>query len=186
MVPIMELWLPIVLATLLCFLAGAILHMAVPLHKNDWRPIPDEDGVMAALRKAGVTAGNYMFPAMSPEMMKDPARMQKLAEGPSGVMTVRPPGPVTMGPFLAKQFVFHLVISFVIAYVAGRTMAPATEYLQVFRVTGTVAILSYFAALVPEAIWYHRPGNYMTGHAIDGLVWGLLTAGSFAGFWPGG
>jgi hypothetical protein len=184
MVPIMELWLPIVLATLLSFFAGAILHMVVPLHRNDWRPIPDEDGVMAALRKAGVTAGNYMFPGMTPESMKDPAKIQKLTEGPSGVMTVRPPGPFKMGPYLAQQFVFHLIVSFVVGYAVSRTMAPGAEYLLVFQVVATVSILAYFAGTVPEAIWYWQPRHYVAARFVDSVVWGLMTAGSFAGFWP--
>lgn len=184
MVPIMELWLPIVLATLLCFIAGSILHMVVPLHKNDWRPMPDEDGVIAALKKAGVTAGNYMIPGMSPEAMKDPAKMQKFTEGPTGVMTLRPPGPFSMGPLLLRQFLFHLVISFVVAYAVGRTMGPGAEYLRVFQVVGTVTIMAYFAGTVPEAIWYFQPRHYVVARFIDGVVWGLLTAGSFAGFWP--
>jgi len=184
MVPLMELWLPIALATLLCFFVGAILHMAIPLHRNDWRPLADEDGVIAALRKAGVTPGNYMFPAMDPQKMKDPVVLQKLAEGPSGVMTVRAPGPIVMGPYLMKQFVFHLLVSYVIAYLASRTLAPGAEYLQVFRVAGTAALLAYIAAIFPEAIWYHQPRHYVVGKTVDGLVWGLLTAGSFAGLWP--
>ena len=40
------------------------------------------------------------------------------------------------------------------------------------------------AAIFPEVIWYSHPGHYVIGKVIDGLVWGLLTAGSFAGFWP--
>jgi len=184
-IPIADFWLPIVLATVLCFFAGAVLHMMVPLHKSDWRPMPDEDGVMAAMRKAGLTPGNYMFPAMDPKSMNDPAVQKKLAEGPCGVMTVRPNGPINMGPYLGKQFVFHLIISIFIAYLAGRTLGAGTEYLRVFQVTGTISILAYAAAAFPEAIWYHHPRNYLWAKVVDGVVWGLITAGSFAGFYPG-
>jgi hypothetical protein len=184
MVPIMELWLPIVLATLLCFFAGALLHMVLPLHKNDWRPIPDEDRVIAALKQAGVTAGNYMIPGMSPEAMKDPAKMKKFTEGPSGVMTLRPPGPFSMGPLLGRQLVFHLIVSFVVGYAVSRTVGPAAAYLLVFQVVATVSLLAYFAGTVPEAIWYFQPRHYVLARFLDSVVWGLLTAGSFAGFWP--
>jgi hypothetical protein len=184
MVPIMELWLPILLATILCFFSGFLLHMALPLHRKDWRPLPDEEGLLAAMRRAGVTPGNYMFSAVDMEKMKDPVMQQKLADGPCGVMTIRPPGAIKMGPYLFKQLLFHLVVSIVIAYLVSRTLAPGTAYMQVFRVAGTAGLLSYIAAIFPEVIWYSHPPNYVMGKVLDGVVWGLLTAGSFAGFWP--
>lgn len=185
MVVIADLWLPIVLATVLCFLSGAVLHMMLPLHRKDFVKLPAEDSVLAALRGSGASPGNYMFPAPEgPQSMKDPAWLAKVEQGPVGVMTLAPPGPPAMGPSLAKQFVFHLVVSFVLAYVASRTLSAGMEYLHVFRVTGTVAMLAYIAAIFPAAIWYREPGNYVFGKVVDGFVWGLLTAGSFAGFWP--
>ncbi|MEZ4457611.1 MAG: hypothetical protein R2882_13850 [Gemmatimonadales bacterium] len=43
MVALQELWLPIVVATVLTFLAGSVLHMMLPLHKKDRQRLPDED-----------------------------------------------------------------------------------------------------------------------------------------------
>lgn len=185
MIPIAQYWLPIVVATVLCFIAGSILHMAIPLHRKDWRPLPDEDNVLAALKKAGVTPGNYMFPAMGDmSKLKDPVFLQRLRDNPGGVMTVRPSGGIEMGPYLTKQFIFHLVISAFVAYLASRTLPAGSEYLKIFRITGTVAILSYTAAVFPEAIWYHHPRNYTLAKVVDGIVWGLLTAGAFGWLAP--
>lgn len=185
-IPIMDFWLPITLATVLCFAAGAVLHMAVPLHKGDWKRLPDEDGVMAAIRQSGARPGNYMFPHMStPEHLKDPAFHAKLEQGPCGTMTLRQPAPLQMGPYLGRQFIYHLLMSVFIAYLAGRAVALDAEYLRIFQVVGATAILGYVGALFPEAIWYHQPRHYVVGKVVDGVVWGLLTAGSFAGFWPG-
>jgi len=184
-IPIMDFWLPIVLATVLCFVAGAVLHMAVPLHKGDWKKLPDEDGLIAALRTAGLQPGNYMFPHMSaPELMKDPAFTAKLEQGPCGIMTVRPPGGINMGPYLTKQFLYHLLVSVFIAYLAGRTLGSDPAYLRAFQVVGATATLGYVGALFPEVIWYNHPRHYVVAKVVDGIVWGLLTAGAFAGFWP--
>ena len=71
-----------------------------------------------------------------------------------------------------------------VAYAVSRTMGPGAEYLRVFQVAATVTILAYFAGTVPEAIWYFQPRHYVVGRFIDGVVWGLLTAGAMAGFWP--
>lgn len=183
-VPLVEYWLPVVVATLLCFVAGSILHMAVPLHRSDWGRLPDEDGILAALKQAGVTPGNYMFPAMDLSKMKDPAFLERLKSNVAGVMTVRPSGGIEMGPYLTKQFIYHLVISAFVAYVASRTLPAGTAYLKTFQITGTVAILSYAGGVFPEAIWYHQPRHYLTGKVVDGVVWGLLTAGAFGWLAP--
>ena len=184
-IPILSFWLPILLATVLCFFAGALLHMAIPVHKGDWRSLPDEDGILAAMRKAGVMPGNYMFPhPPSMQAMNEPGFIAKLDQGPVGIMTVRKPGKIVMGPFLIKQAVFHLIVSVLIAYLAGRTLPADVTYLRAFQVVGTTAMLAYIAAIFPEAIWYQPPRNYVTAKVVDGVVWGLLTAGAFAGFWP--
>jgi O-antigen ligase len=42
-------WLPILVSAALVFVAGSVIHMASPWHKNDYRKAPNEDGVMDAL-----------------------------------------------------------------------------------------------------------------------------------------
>jgi nucleoside recognition membrane protein YjiH len=185
MVPMVSLWIPVVVATVLCFLAGSVLHMLLPIHRRDWARLPDEDAVRSALRQAGAAPGNYMLPhPAGPQAMQDPAFLAKLAEGPVGIMTLRAPGPIRMGPPLTRQFFFHLVVSGVLAYLASRTLDPGATYLAVFRVVGTAGVLGYTAAIFPSAIWYGEPRGYVLGKVTDGVVWGLLTAGAFAAFWP--
>lgn len=185
MIPIPAFWLPILLATVLCFVAGALLHMVVPLHKGDWRRLPDEDGILAAMRKAGLTPGNYMFPhPPSMQAMNEPGFVAKLEQGPVGIMTLRKPSRINMGPYLTRQFLYHLVVSAVIAYLASRTLPQDVAYLKAYQVVGTTALLAYIAAIFPEMIWYGHPRHYVTAKVVDGVVWAMLTAGAFAGFWP--
>jgi hypothetical protein len=158
--------------------------MAIPLHRKDWRPLPDEDAVLAVLKRIGVTPGNYMFPAPDMSKMKDPVYLQRLADNPGGVMTVRRPGAIAMGPYLGKQFVYHLVISVIMAYVASRLFPASSGSKAVFHYTAMVAGLTYVGALFPEAIWYHQPRNYVIGKVVDGIVWAVLTAAAFAWLGP--
>lgn len=185
MVSLTELWQPIVLATLVAFLAGTVLHMVLPHHKSDWKSLPDEAGVLAAMRRAGVGPGMYFFP-FCPDMkqMNSPEYLKKQEDGPCGIMTVRPSGRVNMGSHLAKQFGYHLVVSIFIAYLAGRTLGQGTEYLRVFQVSGTAAVLAYAGAVVPSAIWYGQSFRFTLNQIFDGVVWGLVTAGSFGWLWP--
>jgi hypothetical protein len=45
-----SLWLPVLLSAVVVFVASSIVHMALPWRKNDYRKVPDQDRVMAALR----------------------------------------------------------------------------------------------------------------------------------------
>lgn len=182
MVPLTALWLPILLASVIVFVASSIAHMVLPFHKNDYKKLPDEEAVRAAVR--GVPRGVYMFPACDHKNMKDPAIQEKFKQGPVGTLVVLPSGTMNMGKFLGQWFGYCLVISFFVAYLAAHTLAPGTHYLQVFRVVGTAAILAYGLAQIPNGIWGGHPWSAVTKNLVDGVVYGLLTAGTFGWLWP--
>ena len=183
MVTIGMLWLPILIATVLVFVASNLVWMVLPHHKSDTRPLPDEPAAIDVLARQGVKPGVYRFPwARSMAEMKDPAYLEKL-KGPVGFVTVTPSGPFAMGKAMAGWIAYLVVMGVFVAYVTSRTLGADAPYLQVFRVAGTVAILAYSAAHVPDAIWWGKPWRNVATEVLDGVVYGLLTAGSFAGFW---
>ena len=159
--------------------------MLLPIHKSDFRKLPDEDGVMDALRKAGVGPGDYMFPhAGSMADLKSPAFTEKRTRGPVASMTVMESGPVSMGPSLAQWFLYCVVVGVFAAYVAGRALEPGAHYLKVFRFAGVTAFVGYSLALWQNSIWYKRAWTTTLKANVDGLVYGLLTAGTFGWLWP--
>ncbi len=185
MVPILSLWLPILVAAVIVFVASSVIHMATPIHKNDYAKLPDEDGVMEALRKFGLSPGEYVFPCVrSMKEMKDPAFLEKRKKGPVAFLTVMPGGDVSMGPALAQWFVYCLLVGVFAAYVAGRALGPGAHYLKVFRFAGVTAFVGYSLALWQNTIWYKRSWIVTLKSNIDGLVYGLLTAGTFGWLWP--
>jgi hypothetical protein len=185
MVPILEIWLPILLAASLVFVASSVIHMALGYHASDHAAVPAEERVRAALREAGIQPGDYAMPrAGSMKDMSDPAFLEKMKEGPVAVLTVRRAGPPAIGATLGKWFVYLVAVSLVVAYVTGRSLGPGTEYLRVFQVAGAVAFLGYAAAPWPDSIWFGRKWSTALKCAVDGLVYALLTAGAFAWLWP--
>jgi hypothetical protein len=52
MVPILALWLPILIAAVLVFVASSVMHMAPSYHKNEFSGIKVDEDVMDALRPA--------------------------------------------------------------------------------------------------------------------------------------
>ena len=116
--------------------------------------------------------------------MKTPEFQDKWNKGPKVVMTVFPPGPPTMGKQLVQWFGYCVVVALFAGYVASRTLGAGAEYLQVFRVTGTVAFAGYGLALLQGSIWYGRKWSTTVKVVADALVYGLVTGGAFGWLWP--
>ena len=184
MVPLSALWLPIVLSAVIVFVASSIMHMLLPYHKGDYRQIPDEDKVLPVLRGVGLKRGLYVFPFCTHKDMKSPEIQEKYKQGPVGMMTVFPSGPPVMPKFLGLWFAFCLIVGFFVAYLTGHTVAAGAHYLRVFRVAGTAAFLAYGLGHLSDGIWKGQTWSFTIKEVIDGLIYGLLTAGTFGWLWP--
>jgi hypothetical protein len=185
MVPIVSLWLPILLSGVIVFVASSILHMLLPVHQSDYRKLPSEDAVMEALRKFDIPPGDYVVPRPdSPKEISSPGFIEKMTKGPVAMMTVMRSGRPSMAGPLSQWFVYCVVVSIFAAYIAGRALGPGARYLAVFRFAGCTAFIGYALALWQNTIWFRR--NWLTTlkSTIDGLIYGLLTAGVFGWLWP--
>jgi hypothetical protein len=183
MVALSGLWLPIVLSAVFVFIGSSIVHMALGYHKGDWTALPDEKKAREALR--GTPPGNYFVPhCTGMKALQDEAMQAKFKEGPVALLLVRPSGPPTMGKSLVQWFVYSVVVSFFVAYVTSRTVGAGGDYLQVFRVAGACAFLAYAGATPTESIWKGVRWSATAKHLFDGLIYALLTAGTFGWLWP--
>lgn len=185
MVAIPSLWLPILLAAILVFVASSIMHMLLKYHHNDYQKLPNESKLLAALRAEGLRPGSYSFPR--PADMKDmgsPEMIEKYTEGPVGLMTVMPSGPPAMGKYLGQWFAYTILVGVYVAYLTGRTVPPGSEYLAVFRVAGATAFAAYGLGNLVNSIWKGQGWSVTAKEVGDGLVYALLTAGAFAWLWP--
>jgi hypothetical protein len=186
MISILSLWMPIVLAAVLVFIGSSVIHMFLTYHRNDYAALPDEAGVMEALRPFGIAPGDYIMPfANGSEDMRSDAYKAKVEQGPVATLTVWPEGAVfNMGPQLAQWFAYCLLVAVFSAYVATRTLAPGADYLAVFRLTGTVAFACYAMALPQRSIWWKQNWPATLKSMFDGFVYACLTAGAFGWLWP--
>lgn len=185
MTELSALWMPVVASAALVFVVSSILNTILPWHKGDYRQVPNEDQARDALRPLAIPPGDYVLPrASSMKDMGSPEYQKKLAEGPVLLMTVRPNGQMSMGASLIQWFIFCLVAGLFAAYVAGRALPPGAHYLAVFRFAGVTSFAAYSLALWPMSIWYGRSWSSTLKANIDGLIYGLLTAGTFGWLWP--
>ena len=179
------LWLPILLSAVLVFVMSSIVHMVTPWHKNDFAKAAKEDQIMDALRPLAIPPGDYMIPRPSSRQeTASPEFTAKFKAGPVMMLRILPGGSMAMGGQLVQWFVYLLVVGLFAAYVAGRALPSGAPYLSVLRFAGVSAFLGYAAALWQMSIWYKRPWTITVKATIDGLLYALLTVGTFGWLWP--
>jgi hypothetical protein len=186
MVALSGLWLPILVSAVVVFVASSVMHMILPYHRKDYGRMPEEEKILLAMREAGLKPGQYLFPFRTHEEMKSPEMMEKYKVGPVGMMTVIASGPTMMGKYLAMWFGYCLMVGFFVAYLTGTALGAGAAYLVVFRVAGMAAFLAYGVGQVSNGIWRGQPWGVTLKEAMDGLVYGMLTAGTFGWLWPRG
>jgi hypothetical protein len=180
-----SLWLPILLSSVFVFMVSSLIHMASPWHKGDYPRMAREDELLDAVRPLAIPPGDYMVPRpKSMEEMRSPEFVEKLRRGPVMVLTVLPNGPTPMGRNLVMWFLNSVVVGILAAYVASRALPPGARYLAVFRFTGVTAFIAYSFALWQMSIWYRRAWGTTIKATVDGLIYALLTAGTFGWLWP--
>jgi hypothetical protein len=185
MVSVLMLWIPVLLSAAIIFILSSIIHMFSPWHKSDYPKMPNEDKVMDALRPFDIAPGDYTVPRPSDRQeMRSPEFKEKMNKGPVMMLTVWPNGQTSMGMSLILWFLYLTVIGFFTAYVAGRTLPIGEDFLHVFRLAAVTAFLGYSAALWQMSIWYRRAWTTTIKATVDGLIYALLTAFTFAWLWP--
>jgi hypothetical protein len=185
MVSLMSLWLPILVSAVIVFVASSVMHMLLGYHRNDMKKVPREDEILNALRPFNIPPGDYFMPhADSMKAMKDPVFLDKLKAGPVAYCTILPNGPPSMAASLIQWFLYSMLVSVFAGYVAGHALPYLAHYLEVFRYVGCVAFTGYALALLQNSIWYKRNWGTTFKYIFDGLVYALLTAGTFGWLWP--
>lgn len=186
MVPLTELWLPILLSAVIVFVASSLIHMVLGWHKSEYPALAEEARFRDAVAPLAIPPGDYMVPrAQSMKEYGTAEFKEKLTRGPVVIMTVLRNEQTGMGRALGMWFVYSLIVSVFAAYVAGRALGDGVRYLEVFRFAGATAFAGYSLALLQNSIWYHRAWSTTIKAMVDGLIYALLTAGVFGWLWPG-
>ncbi|GAB4151391.1 MAG: hypothetical protein Fur0037_20170 [Planctomycetota bacterium] len=185
MVPLADLWLPILLSAVFVFAVSSVVHMVLPLHRGDYGRLPQEDRVLEAMRASGVVRGDYRFPhAASMKDMGSKEMAEKWRKGPVGTMTILPDGMPAIGRSLVQWFAFSLVVGVVTAYAARLSLARGADFVQVLRITAAVSFLAYGLSHAQDSIWKGVRWTTSLKYVFDGILYGIATGLSFGWFWP--
>lgn len=185
MTGLLALWLPIIVAAAIVFLASSVIHMAPLWHKGDYPAMPNADAVATALRPLAIPPGDYMLPhPVGAEEMKSPEFAERVLQGPNLIVTVLPNERWSMGRNLSLWFLYCLVVSIFAAYVTVHAVATSAMYGEIFRLAFTTAFIGYSVALWQMSIWYRRAWSTTIKATLDGVIYALLTAVAFGWMWP--
>ena len=185
MVLITSLWLPILLSAVFVFIISSIIHTVLTYHFTDFGKVPQEDEVRESLGKFNIPPGDYIVPCPdTPKGRNTPEFKEKIEKGPIAFLTVLPNGQPNMASSLMQWFVYSIIIGITAAYITGRVLGPGAEYLEVFRFAGTTAFAGYSLALMQNSIWFSKSWIATLKSMFDGLIYSLLTAGTFGWLWP--
>jgi hypothetical protein len=181
-----QLWLPILVSAAAVWVASAIVWMALPHHKKDWSPMPDEAAFYQAFDSLKFPPGNYGFPDMKDKARcKDPEVKRRWEAGEMGLLSIW--GKVSMGRNMVVTFVVYLVISLFVGYIAQLALAnkPGAGFKDVFQVAGAAGVLGYAFGHIPGSVWFAAYPRAIAMCVIDGIAYGLITGLVFAAMWPG-
>jgi hypothetical protein len=180
------LWLPIIVSSVAVFFISSLVHMVLPWHKSDFRQVPDEDGVMDALRPFAIPPGDYMMPR--PSSMADMKSLEfkaKRAKGPVAIMTVIPSGAAeSMGKYLGTWFLYLVVVSAIVACVTSAAVGAAVSDHRIFHFATVTAFVAYAVGGWPQSIWMHRSWGTTFRMTVDGALFALATGLIFTWMWP--
>jgi hypothetical protein len=183
--PFGSLWLAVVVAAVAVFIASSIVHMVLKYHRADYKKLSDEEAARQGISKSSPPPGVYVMPyCVDMAQMKDPAMLKKYEDGPVAILTVLRNGPPNMGKHLSQWFLFCLLVSFVVSYIARHCLLPGADPMEIFRITATVAFIAYGFGSFVDSIWKGIPWSNSLRGLLDALIYCLVTGAVFVWLWP--
>ena len=179
------LWLPVLVAAVLVFIASSLIHMVFKWHNADYLKLSNEDAVGAAIRAGSPAPGQYILPYCSDmKQMQDEAMQSKYRDGPIGMLTLRRNGPPAIGGSLLQWFVYSLVVAAIAGAIAMRIFGVEGSTHGAGHLVGLVTFLTYAGGSVQTGIWFGKPWGSVAKDLFDALIYATLSGLAFMWLWP--
>lgn len=174
-----------ILGGLAYFAWSSLAHMVLPLGSTGFKEVPGEPAVMAAMRANISEGGLYLFPGLglpanatrAQQSAAMEQRMQKVANGPSGLLVYHPAGVPGFGGMLLTELGTNMVQVFLAVLLLGQT--SLISFAVRWRFITIAGILAAISTNVSYWNWYGFPGNYTLAYACTVAV-GFVFAGLVA------
>lgn len=185
MAHLLQLWLPILAAAIGVFVASSLIHMVFKWHNSDYRKLPNEPDVAAALRAGSPGPGQYTIPyCTSMKEMAAEDMQAKFRDGPVALITLRRNGQMNMGATLGLWFVLNLVFATASAAIALQVYGLGGEHHAIAHLGALVTLFAYIGGSLQQGIWMGKPWSAVLKDLLDGLIYAVVTACAFHWLWP--
>jgi len=89
-----------------------------------------------------------------------------------------------MGKHLGQWFVLCVLISAAVAWITLQARLPGAPVIDVFKVAFGAGLLGYALTHVDDSIWKGLAWATTARFVVDGVLYALTTAATFAWLWP--
>lgn len=176
----MRLILASIVGTVIVFAWGGLSWMVMDLWSEDLRELPNADALMPAIKANVGATGAYAFPPLvesegvSPEEARQ-AWTEQCAEGPVGILLVRPDGADTASP---SMFIVGILLEFAGAMLLAVVLATAARagHGPAGRMAIGIAIVGFavIAGVLVPSNFMMNPAGWVRAMAGDlAIGWGL-------------
>ena len=180
------LWLPILVAAVSVFVASSLIHMVFKWHNSDYKPLANEDAVLATIRAGSPTPGLYVLPHCADMKDLQKEEMQKkFREGPVGFLTLKPPAAPAIGGALLKWFILNLVVAIIAGAIAMHIYGPRADANRAAcHLVAVISFLTYAGGSIQAGIWMGKPWVSVAKDQLDAAIYAVVSGLSFCWLWP--
>lgn len=181
---ILDLWLPILIATIAGFFLSFLTWAVLRHHDGDVKFCPDQDRLLDLVRTSNLEPGVYMFPSCADRKdFRNPEMMELYNKGPWGTISIWA-GKPNMARNMGLTIAYFFVVNLIVAYLTHLARPAGSGFLPVFQVSTTAALLAHALGGMPNGIWFGKRLRFFITDALDGVLYALGTGTVFALMWP--
>ena len=176
MLTIVQLWLPLLVAAVMVFVASSLIHMVFKWHNADYLSLENEDEVREVIRRRTPAPGQYVLPAC--KEMKDlqtPEMQKKFQQGPVGFLILRPNEAPRIGASLGQWFALNLLVAAITAHLADDAFGRGAELHRVFYLTALTTFIAYAGGSLSNGIWRGVPWRGVAKDVLDAMIYAIVT-----------
>ena len=165
------------LGMVVMFIWGGFSHLLLFIGTG-FTPMPNEDRIIATLKKSIPEQGLYFFPGKDFRKKYTPEEesvfMEKFRFGPVGMLLYRPVGGTPLSPpKLVTQLISNFLSSLTAAFIASLLLATYWKRVLAITLLGGLACISVGMIYWN---WYEFPTSFFLAQCVDLLV-GFFLAG---------
>lgn len=189
-----ELWAPILVSACTTFVLAILTRLVLPLHKLEWKHLPQQADVQHTLRGFPLTPGLYMLPHTIGQDLGRADMRASLEQGPVAYIAIAKNGVPSVAGRLIANLCFFFCVNCIVAYATWhgfstlnsgiRHMPLGIPFEHIFRVVFAISGLAYAGAAFQESVWFGRPWSSFLLTCFDAVIYAAATAVIFGWLWP--